>query len=198
VQGSISWRNTLGTTFLFSFFPWLPPFLRHTRLRLRRVLFSEKTLWGRLSSVARVQLPIHLFRGRPSWWGATSVSYWMCLQKGLQRGVTGSHICWADRHCWISQRKLHIRLYKRSGLGQCHIALLGKWWVRGDEWMMKGTTSVSYWMCLVSCPCPGGGVWLSKRSKRAPFLLINFQFLRFWLQAFYKFPLSCPRGIYNI
>ena len=50
VQGSISWRNTLGTTFLYSFFPWLPPFLRHTRLRLRRVLFPIETLWGRLSS----------------------------------------------------------------------------------------------------------------------------------------------------
>ena len=28
--------------------------------------------------------------------------------KGLQRGVTGSHICWADRHCLISQRKVNV------------------------------------------------------------------------------------------
>jgi hypothetical protein len=34
--------------------------------------------------------------------------------KGLQRGVTGSHICLADRHCWISQRKVNIRLYKKN------------------------------------------------------------------------------------
>ena len=30
--------------------------------------------------------------------------------KGLQRGVTGSHMCRADRHCWISQRKVNVRL----------------------------------------------------------------------------------------
>ena len=46
--------------------------------------------------------------------------------KGLQRGVTGSHMCWADRHCWISQRKGNVRLKKRIGLSQCHIVLLGK------------------------------------------------------------------------
>jgi hypothetical protein len=30
--------------------------------------------------------------------------------KGFTKGVTGSHMCWADRHCWISQRKVNVRL----------------------------------------------------------------------------------------
>ena len=40
-----------------------------------------------------------------------------CVCKGLLRftqGVTGSHICWAGRHCWISQRKVNVRLYIKN------------------------------------------------------------------------------------
>jgi len=36
------------------------------------------------------------------------------VYKGFTKGVTGSHICWADRHCWISQRKVNVRLYKEN------------------------------------------------------------------------------------
>ena len=32
------------------------------------------------------------------------------IYKGFTKGVTGSHICWADRRCWIRQRKVNTRL----------------------------------------------------------------------------------------
>ena len=32
------------------------------------------------------------------------------VYKGFTKGVTGSHMCWADRHCWISQHKVNVRL----------------------------------------------------------------------------------------
>jgi len=28
---------------------------------------------------------------------------WQRRTKGIQRRVKGSHMCWADRHCWISR-----------------------------------------------------------------------------------------------
>jgi len=30
--------------------------------------------------------------------------------RGFTKGVTGSHICWADRYCWICQHKVNVRL----------------------------------------------------------------------------------------
>jgi hypothetical protein len=35
---------------------------------------------------------------------------WVTLQRVYKGGVAGSHVCWADRHCWISQRKVNVRL----------------------------------------------------------------------------------------
>jgi hypothetical protein len=32
------------------------------------------------------------------------------VYKGFTKGVNDSHVCWADKHCWISQRKVNIRL----------------------------------------------------------------------------------------
>ena len=31
-------------------------------------------------------------------------------------------MCWAVRHCWISQRKVNVRLQKRTGFSQSHIS----------------------------------------------------------------------------
>ena len=40
--------------------------------------------------------------------------YLQRVYKGFTKGVTGSHICLADRHCWISQRKVNVRFYKKN------------------------------------------------------------------------------------
>ena len=38
--------------------------------------------------------------------------------RGFTKGITGSYTCWADRHCWISQRNVNIRFtrFARKGL----------------------------------------------------------------------------------
>jgi hypothetical protein len=43
-------------------------------------------------------------------WGLWLIAIMHGVGNGVTKGVTGSHICWADRHCWISQRKVNARL----------------------------------------------------------------------------------------
>jgi len=45
---------------------------------------------------------------------ACQISAYIHYARTTAEGVTGSHLCWADRHCWNSQRKVNVRLYKKN------------------------------------------------------------------------------------